>query len=160
MPHLHSDYDPALFVRVCGDIRRYRRRRAVFALLSLLIIVTELALSAATLVASLRAPYATASIAFAALSTFLITADAALGIRERASSSHAALNHLLGMRDQMCHPLTAALWQEYGHVRAHAKINYLEAVCDACACSVREEREGCPAAASVIVEVPHAATHR
>lgn len=129
-------YDAALDARVQADIVRHRRRRSLFAALSLVVIVGQLGLGVAMLGTTLHSPeegaYGTQAIVLSALSTFLITLDVTLGIRERAAAHHAALYGLLGIRAQLRHPNASPLWADYATIRAHTKINYIDAVADAC----------------------------
>lgn len=130
MPFSHATLaDPELDARLAVDIARARRRRTVFALLSVGVVASEVVLAAALLLATMR-DAAEDAVSFAAISTFVLTFDAAFGLRERAAAHHAALLQLRGIRDQMRHPLTSPLWQEYGAVRAYTRISYLEAVFD------------------------------
>lgn len=147
-------YDATLDARVRSDIVRCRFKRSVFAALSLLIIVGQLSISAAILVTTVRAPdqaHGALAIVLSAFSAFLLTLDASLSIRERASVHHATLTQLTSIRNQMQYPNTSPLWQEYGDVRAYSKINYIEAICDCCSWRV-------PESVHVFAPSSHAAT--
>lgn len=124
-------FDPALNERLSADIRHFRTRRAAFSVLSVFVILCEIATSGAVLVATLEYDHQTALI-FSAISTFVLTLDAALGVRERASTNHAVLTQLRGVRDQMLNPKTSPLWDDYALARSYTKINYLDAALDAC----------------------------
>ena len=131
-----AQYDVVLDERVKEDVVRFRFKRTVFAALSIVLILGELILGVSILLTHINNPYGTEAIVLSSMSAFLITLDVSFGIRERASSHHATLNQLIGIRNQMRYPTTSPLWQEYGSVRAYSKINYIEAVCDGC-CSWR-----------------------
>lgn len=128
----NSLYDATLDVRVRADIVRFRFKRTVFAALSIVLILSELVLGVIILVLHVRNPLGTEAIVLSSASAFLLAVDVSFGIRERASSHHATLNQLIGIRNQMRYPTTSPLWQEYGTVKAYTKINYIEAVCDGC----------------------------
>ena len=132
-----AQYDAVLDARVQADVVRYRFKRTVFAALSILLILSELMLGACILLVHVRDPQSDASIAslvvLSSVSAFLLTLDVSFGIRERASSHHATLMQLIGIRNQMRYPTSSPLWQEYGSIKAFTKINYIEAVCDGCA---------------------------
>lgn len=128
----NSLFDPILDTRVRADIVRFRFKRTVFAALSIVLILGELMLGVAILMLHVRNPLGTEAIVLSSVSAFMLALDISFGIRERASSHHATLNQLLGIRNQMRYPTTSPLWQEYGTVKAYTKINYIEAVCDGC----------------------------
>lgn len=125
-------YDAELDNRVASDIRTVRTRRALFSFLSLFVVVSELSLSVALLASTLAADMQMA-VVFSAVSTFVLTMDATLSIRERASCHNAALATLVGIRAQMRNTGTSVLWQEYYGVQGVRKISYLDAVLDVCA---------------------------
>jgi len=125
-------YDAELDARVSSDIVRFRFRRGVFSVLSLIVIVGELFFGVAFLVTALQHPGSMQAFIYSTMSTFLITLDVTLGIRERASAHNATLNQLIGIRNQMRYPQTSLLWQEYGDIQAYSKINYFEAIFDTC----------------------------
>ena len=127
-----SLYDANLDTRVQADVVRYRFKRTVFAALSILLILSELVLGISILMLHVNNPLGTEAIVLSSVSAFLLALDVSFGIRERASSHHATLNQLIGIRNQMRYPTTSPLWQEYGTVKAYTKINYIEAVCDGC----------------------------
>lgn len=133
--------DAELDALVVAQIGRTRFRRAMFALLSLVVIVAEIGLAVALLVVSVRDDDAAsgAIVYFSAASTLVLTMDASLGIRERAASNHAKLNQLLGIRLQLQNPGTSHLWAEYADAMAHSRVNLVEAVLDTCACQVVAE---------------------
>ena len=122
-------FDATLDERISEDLDVSRRRRSLFAFLSILIILSEIGTSIALLIASVRNDSHTAFL-LSATSAFTITLDATLGIRERASYYHSSMALLRGIRTQLRHPSTAPLWSEYASVRASRKINYIEAACD------------------------------
>ena len=124
--------DAALDAQVTFDIVRYRLRRAVFAMLSLVIIVSELGLGIALLLTHSQEPYGAQAVVLSSVSTLVLTLDVSLGIRERASAHHATLNTLVGIRNQVRHPNASPLWQDYATARAFTKINYVEAMMDYC----------------------------
>lgn len=125
------NFDSDLDNRVARDIAVYRRRRAIFSFLAILVVLSELTLAVALFLATLddNLEYA---IIVSSVSALVITFDIALAIRERAASHHATLNSLLGIRAQMRHPATSMLWQEYHDVRSHQRINYIDALLDGC----------------------------
>lgn len=125
-----QEYDAALDARVRADIATSRRRRTVFATLSVLLILGELMLGVAILLTHAQDPYGDQAIVLSSVSAFVITLDVSLGIRERAAAHHATLNQLRGVRNQMLYPSSSALWQEYASIRAFTKINYVEAMID------------------------------
>ena len=124
-------FDPELDRRLAEDIVFFRRRRAIFSALALVVVFSELTLSVALFLATLGDQLESA-IVFSSAAALVVTFDIALAIRERAASHHASLNSLLGIRAQMRHPQTSLLWSEYHDVKSMSRINYIDALLDSC----------------------------
>ena len=124
-------FDPELDLQLARDIAFFRRRRAIFAALAIVVVLGELTLSVALFLATLGDELESALI-YSSASALVVTFDIALAIRERAASHHASLNSLIGIRAQMRHPQTSLLWSEYHEVRARGRINYIDALLDSC----------------------------
>lgn len=124
-------FDPELDRQLAEDIVFFRRRRAIFAALALVVVFSELTLSVALFLATLGDQLESA-IVFSSAAALVVTFDIALAIRERAASHHASLNSLLGIRAQMRHPQTSLLWSEYHDVKSMSRINYIDALLDSC----------------------------
>ena len=154
MPHNHAVYDPVLDELTLTDIARYRFKRSVFAILSIVLITTEMVCSVGLLLASLNEHH-TEALVFAAVSAFVLSVDISFGIRERASSHHATLSSLRGIRSQMRYSETSPLWQEFHQIKSYDKISYIEAACDVFSRSVPA-----PITTSVVTHTAtRAATH-
>lgn len=130
-----SSFDSNLDNRVSRDISRFRAKRALFSALSIVVVTSELSLAAALLASSLNDDYESMFV-LSALSTFILTLDVTVGIRERASCHHATVNALMGIRQQMRAPQSSLLWQEYYGIQGVRKINYIDSVLDICDCKL------------------------
>lgn len=125
-----GQYDAMLDGRVRADIARLRRKRSIFAFLSIMVILTEVTLGVLILVAVMRDASGTDAIIISSISTVLLTIDVSFSIRERAAAHHSTLTQLVGIRNRMRYPQSSPLWQDYHSIKAFDKINYIEAMCD------------------------------
>ena len=124
--------DSVLETRVRQDLHIFRRRRAIFSLLSIVLIVAELFFSISLFFASVNDEFEVI-LSLSAIQAFLVSVDLTFGIRERASLNHVMLVQMRGVLHQIHYPETSLLWQEYSTISSSKKINYCDAVFDLCA---------------------------
>jgi len=123
---------PQLRERLETDIARLTQTRGVYALLSLLVGGAEVVFSMlAVLCVGMSLPAESAVCTM--VSASLVAADNAIGIREKAMSTHATLNGLVSVKQKLSLPPSANdLWKEYIGFLAEEEMDYVSSVVALC----------------------------
>ena len=122
-----------LLESVRSDIHRLGRRRAVNALASLLVTTAQILFSASLLYFTVTEDIRWCGIT-AMLSTFTITLDQTLRVRENAAEDHQRLLMLKGLEEDLLHPERGddPYWQEYKSIHEQEDISYVHASMELC----------------------------
>jgi len=122
-----------LLETVQSDIRRLKRRRSINALVALAVTSTQILFSSLLLYFTVIDDMHSSTVS-AMLSTFTITVDQALRVRENAAQDHQRLVMLRHLEKDILHPDIGRdpLWQEYQSIHEQEDISYVHAALELC----------------------------
>ena len=122
-----------LLETVQSDIRRLTRRRSINALVALAVTSMQILFSSLLLYFTVMDDLRSSTVS-AMLSTFTITVDQALRVRENAAGDHQRLVMLRHLEKDIKQPDIGRdpLWQEYQSIHEQEDISYVHAALELC----------------------------
>lgn len=124
--------DIQLRTRLDGDILHFTRVRGLYTLVSIFLTALELSFSAIA-IAYIGVGRTDEAGLFTMLNALAVTADNAIGSRERATSVHITINGLKTIRSRLALPPSSnQLWDEYFDVTRDVPIDYVGAIVALC----------------------------
>lgn len=122
-------YDEQLLQKVRVDIAHMKRRTAIYSLLSLILIFSEIGFA---VMATLSTAFGEieAGYSLSAASALVLTIDASLSIQQRAIGCHTSLRRLVGIENTMLYATndTSPLWAEYTSLHSERRVSYIDGV--------------------------------
>ena len=122
-------YDERLLEKVKIDISLMKRRTAIYSLLSLILILSEISFA---VFATMSTAFGEIAIGYSlsAAAALILTIDAALAVQQRAIGSHTALRRLIGIQNTMLYATseTSPLWDEYTALHSERRVSYIDGV--------------------------------
>ena len=122
-------YDERLLEKVKIDISLMKRRTAIYSLLSLILILSEISFA---VFATMTTAFGEIEIGYSlsAASALILTIDASLAVQQRAIGSHTALRRLIGIQNTMLYATseTSPLWDEYTALHSERRVSYIDGV--------------------------------
>ena len=122
-----------LLETVQSDIRRLTRRRSINALVALAVTSMQILFSSLLLYFTVMDDLRSSTVS-AMLSTFTVTVDQALRVRENAAGDHQRLVMLRHLEKDIKQPDIGRdpLWQEYQSIHEQEDISYVHAALELC----------------------------